>query len=246
VQQLLSLLEPQQPLAHLSDFAKAYGDEAFCRRLLQSCMGNAPKSAEKFKQALVWRQQQQELLTSRKFTLAGDYRVLGEDLVGRPVFYMCMKNQLLPIGQCLDHQVVVMLRAIDAMPRGVETSAHIWDLHGLSLRLNLNLSALAKMISVFETYFAGRMEELIIMDMPRVALSLKDALWPLLPERTKNKIKFMTVAETQQNLEGSCSDEVSSRIAAVMEQNRDRTLSLGARRQTWMQLGEHGEMVPFP
>merc|ERR1712216_722789 len=135
---LMALREMGQPLWGLSDFAKEYGDAAFCRRLLTKYRGNVQQSAEKYKQALLWREAKKEVIITRRFAIGGDYRVIGADLRKRPIMYACMKNQLLPGAEALDQTVVCMLQALDNMPAGVQTATHIWDLHGMSLRMNLN------------------------------------------------------------------------------------------------------------
>jgi len=242
--ELMALLEPGRTLGDFSDFAKAYGDEAFCLRLLQKYSGNVTKCADKLRDVLVWREEHRELLTTRKFAQAGDYRVVGADTKNRPVLYQCMRNQYLPLGQTLDHQVVALLRAIDNMPPGVETATHIWDLHGMQLRLNLNPVPLVAMVRAAEGYFAERMQSLIIIDMPRMANFLKDAVWPLLPENTKAKVKFMTLEEAKKHLKGECDKQVASRIVASMEQNRDKSLSLEDRKRSWKRVDTHGNLVP--
>jgi len=229
----------------LSDFAKEYGDEAFCRRLLRKYEGNVAKAAEKFKYSLNWREQNQELLSKREFVHGSDERVVGADLDGRPMLYCCLKNQMLSGSQCLDQKVVAKLQAIDNMPPGVETAIHIWDLHGMRFRVSdLNPSPLIKMAQSLEGYFAERLQELIIIEMPRMSLTLKDAIWPLLPEKTRNKVRFMTAEQAKEYLSGRCDQEVSSRVAAIMEQNRDSRISLEDRKRSWMRVNERGELVP--
>jgi len=244
VRGLMDLLMPGMPLGELSDFAKAYGDEAFCARLLRKYPDNVPKCAEKLKQALLWREQNRVLLTTRKCPQAGDYRVIGADLAQRPVLYMCMRNQLLPLGQCVDFMVVAMLRAIDNMPAGVETATHIWDLHGMMIRMNWNPAPLVAILKMAEGYFAERMHQVIIVDMPRMAAFLKDAVWPLVPEKTREKVKFMTAEEVQTHVGLHCPTEVAGRIRGSMQQNRDSSVSLEERKRSWMCVDEHGELAP--
>jgi len=74
IKQLMQLMDPGQPLGSLSDFAKEYGDEAFCGRLLRKYEGNIPKTADKLKHALMWREQNQELLTTRRCLHGSDER----------------------------------------------------------------------------------------------------------------------------------------------------------------------------
>jgi len=231
-------------LGDFSDFAKAYGDEAFCLRLLQKYDGNVQKCTDKLRDVLLWREEHREVLTTRRFAQAGDYRVIGADNQRRPVLYQCMKNQYLPLSQCLDHQVVAFLRAIDNMPPGVETATHVWDMHGMQLKLNLNPIPLVAMVRAAEGYFAEQMHALVIIDMPRWAGFLKDAVWPLLPEKSKAKVKFMTREEAERYFVRECDEQVAKRIVASMEQNRDRSLSLADRKRSWMRVDQEGNMVP--
>jgi hypothetical protein len=229
----------------LSEFARAYGDELFCRRLLRKYPNNFPKAADKFRQALHWREQHKDLLMGRKFTHASDYRVIGSDLAKRPMLYMCYKNLLLPTSQCYDQLVVSLLQAIDNMPPGVETASHIWDLYGMKFRFSdLNPAPLIQMASTVEAYFAERMQDLIIIEMPRIAGFLKDALWPLISEKTKNKVKFVNHEQAREYLQGACDQEVSERILAVMAENRDSGLSLEDRKSSWRRVDPNGQLVP--
>jgi len=245
IKQLMQLMDAGQPLGSLSEFAKEYGDEAFCRRLLRKYDGNIPKAAEKFKHALRWREQNRELIATRHCLHGSDERVVGADVEGHPILYTCLKNQMLPGSQCLDQKVVAMLQAIDNMPPSVETVAHIWDLHGMQFRISdLNPSPLIQMVQSLEGYFAERLQELIIIDMPRMALALKDAIWPLVPEKTKRKVRFVTSAQAKEYIQAKCDAEVASRIRAIMEQNRNPKISLEERKRSWMRVNERGELVP--
>jgi len=244
IRELMALREPGQALAGLSDFAKEYGDAAFAMRLLRKHDGNVQRSAERYKQALRWREAHRELITTRRFTVAGDNRVIGADSARRPILYMCMRNQLLPGAQGLDQTLVCMLQALDNMPPGVQTATHVWDLHGMSVRMNMNPAPVAQMLQASEAYFADRMHQLIVIDMPRLAGFLKDAVWPLVPERTRHKVKFLTAREAQAHFAGECPAEVAGRIAGAMDQNRDRQLSLEARRASWMRVDARGDLVP--
>merc|ERR1719401_85190 len=101
-----------------------------------------------------------------------------------------------------------------------------------------------KMVQSLEGYFAERLQELIIIEMPRVALTLKDAIWPLVPEKTKSKVKFMTVEQAKEYVQAKCDPEVSRRLLAIMEQNRDPGISLEERKRSWMRVNECGELIP--
>lgn len=224
LRQLLSLVEGKNRLAHLNTFAKAYCSREFCGRLLQKYSGDLQKSAAMLETALIWRQQHERLLTLREFKEATDLRIIGNDSARRPILYQCARNQLLPNSQGLDQYVVRMLQAIDTMPDGVSTMTHVWDLHGLKIMLNLNPAAVLALLRVLEAYFAERMHQLLVVDAPRSAQFLIDAVWPLVPERTRQKVAFLSADAALLRLEASCEAGVFSRIRAAMQENRDPRL----------------------
>jgi len=235
VRQLLFLVEDKNRLAHLSTFAKAYCSRDFGGRLLHMYRGNMQKSAAMLEKALFWRQQHERLLTLREFKEATDLRIIGSDSAGRPILYQCARNQLLPNSQGLDQYVVRMLPAIEIMPAGVSTMTHIWDMHGLRIMLNLNAAAILALLHVLEAYFAEGTHQLSVVDAPLSAQFLVDAVWPLVPEDTRQKVAFLNADAALPRLEASCGADVFSRIRTAMHENRDPQPSLEQRRGSWSQ-----------
>jgi len=232
--------------AHLSEFAKEYADDDFCARLMRKYNGDVGKCASRMKQALQWRDQKRELISSRDFLVGCDERVIGADLAQRPVVYLCMKNQMFSGAKCLDQKAVTMLQAVENMPEGVHKTVHIWDLHGQAFRVSdLNPTPLVRMLQVQESYFAERLHEVVIVGMPRMATVLKDALWPTVPEATKDKVRFLSYEGAQEYLPQVCDAEVSDRILAAMAQNRDDAVSLEERRRSWQRVDATGALVPL-
>jgi len=245
IRELLAMREPGGSLWDLGDFAKEYGDEAFCRRLLRKYDGDVRRAADGYAKALRWRARNESLLTNRQFVLASDFRRLGADVDQRPVLYMCTKNQLLSSAQGLDQILVCMLEAVDSMPPGVEQMTQIWDLEGFSLRLNYNPSPVVHLLEALEGYFAERLHELIIIDMPRAATFAKDAIWPLVPSKTRQKVKFMTAQQAKVHAQGAFLPETAARVCDSIDPNRDRGLTLEQRRATWLHVDRAGHWVPL-
>jgi len=246
VAQLRALVAPGQPLAGMSSFAKAYCDEAFCRRLLRKHNNNVQRCSAKLKEALQWREKHRELILTRSCVIGSDERVIGADLHRRPVLYLCLKNQMLASAKCIDQKVVTMMQAIDNMPAGVEKTVHIWDLHGQQFRMSdLNPAPLIDMMKCLETYFVERLHELVIIGMSRMATCIKDAVWPVVPESTRRKIKFMSPEDAKTYLQRACDEEVCGRIVAAMEQNRDSRVTLDERKKGWMRVDRSGDLVPL-
>lgn len=233
---LLRLIEPGQRLGGLSDFAKAFCTEALCVRLLRKYNGDLHRSTSKLEAVLRWRERNERLLSSHRFQEASDLRVIGFDVAGRPLLYQCARNQLLQNSKGLDQYVVRMVQAIDMMPPGVSTMTHIWDMHGMRMLLNLNPNAVLQLLSVLEGYFAERMHELIIVDVPQVAQFLVEAIWPAVPERTRKKVFFLSAKDALLHLKESCAPALTAQIGALVERNRDPACSLEERRSDWKQV----------
>jgi len=244
IRQLMALRDSGGPVEGLSDFAKEYGDEAFCRRLLRKYDGDMRRSSYQYTKALRWRENNRELLTTRRRRFAGDYRVVGSDAGGHPIAYLCMKNQLITSREALDHTLVTMLQAVDNMPAGVEKAVHIWDCHGMRLSLNLDPTTVLHIAQAQEGYFAERLHEMIVVDMPRIAVFIKEAVWPFLPARTISKVKFMTSDELRTHLWRNCEEATARRICDAMVLNRDPSVTMEERRQTWMCVDPRGNLVP--
>merc|ERR1719335_1541173 len=108
---------------------------------------------------------------------------------------------------------------------------HIWDMHGMNVWMNLNPGPVLQLLNIFESYFAGRMHKLIIVGLPRPAIFLKDAIWPFIPERTKQKIQFVNYSEAKREVHDICDQSVAARIEAAMAVNRNPQSTLQDRRK---------------
>jgi len=243
VRHLMSLVQVGGALECLSAFAKSYCDESFCVRLLNKYRGDIQVCTKKLGVALRWRERNEKLLTTLEFREATDLRVIGSDLIGRPVLYQCARNQMLSNVDGMDQTIVRCMQAVDLMPEGVETMTHVWDLHGLKLHLNLSPSPLLELLEVLEGYLAERTHQIIIIDLPGLANFLVKAVWPLVPESTKKKIKFLSAKEAKLQLPESCGDTVAHRIEEAMALNRVRNSTLEQRRITWMQVDKSGSLL---
>merc|ERR1719181_2545570 len=101
-----------------------------------------------------------------------------------------------------------------------------------------------QLMQVLDGYFAETTHEIIVIDLPGMAQFMKDAIWPILPERTKTKIHVLTAAEAKNHVQERCDDENASRICEVIDQNRTVN-RLEACRRTWMHVvNAEGDLAP--
>merc|ERR1719387_480882 len=100
----------------------------------------------------------------------------------------------------------------------------------MSILMNLNPGPVLELLSAFETYFAGRMHRLIVVGLPKPAMFLKDAIWPLIPDTTRQKVQLCSYEEALAAMRDVCAEPVACRIEAAMMQNRDSRNTLEERR----------------
>jgi len=234
-----------QPLATFSDFAKEYVDEALCSRLLEKHGGDVQRSIGQLRKILAWRESNKDLLTKRQCRRTWDLRVIGADQARRPMLYCCFQSQTEAVGRGSVEQFVVnTLAAIDNMPPGVETATHIWDMHGMKWHLNLNPAGLLGVVDAIEGYFVGRLHKMVIIEMPGFARFLKEAVWPLLPARTKQKVLFMSYDEAAAHMRRECDAKTAERVLGAMARNRDPQVSSEDLRRACVSVNPQGEEVP--
>mmetsp|Transcript_54159 Transcript_54159/g.100021 ORF Transcript_54159/g.100021 Transcript_54159/m.100021 type:complete len:420 (+) Transcript_54159:29-1288(+) len=225
----------------LSVFAQDYCNEDTCRRLLRKCSGDVEQAQLKLERALVWREQHEALLAKQDFKMASDLRIVGFDAVGHPILYLCGACQLLSNKFLPEQYIVRMVQAIEMMPPGVEKLTHVWDLYGMSLRLNYSPSPFLQLKDMLDGYFAERLNRLVICDMPRGAAYLKETLWHYVPEKSKGRINFMNPGQVSSYLGRVCSKETAEHIIDIMKSNRADGRAPEERRSSW-----DSRPVPLP
>lgn len=247
VAQILALVEEGGRLAELSSEAKAFGTSNLASRLLKKSDGNLRRASCQFESALRWCEVHKELLKHRHFALSGDERVMGLNMEGRPVIYLCMKNQMLSSLETLDQKVCTMMHAVDCMPDGIDNVVQIWDMHGMAFRTSdLNVMPLIKEFLLQESFFAERLHEIVIVGMPRMASLIKDVAWNFVPDRTRRKIRFLSdEVAADRYVAGTCDELLAGRILGSMRDNRNSSLTLEQRRSSWQCIDQLGRLVPL-
>jgi len=241
--QFLQLLEPGQAFSHVSDVTRAFVDEDFCRRILSS-NGDVTKGIEKFKQGLLWCEENVNLLSSRKYRVSGDARVIGFGKGRQPVLYTCSKNQILSNQYTNEQYIVKMLEGMEMMPRGVGKMIHVMDCHGLALSMNWSASGPTRLMHVWDCVFADTMQMAFVIDLPGYAKFLTDAILASIPENLRSCIRFCTADEARLDIPRICDEETADRIIKVMNENRNTNTTLDQRRKTWMTVTATGDVVP--
>merc|ERR1719183_2587516 len=99
----------------------------------------------------------------------------------------------------------------------------IFDTHGFQLMLNLNPSPILQLAASVDSYFAERLHRIYVIDLPSVANFIWKAVQPVLPPKTREKIKFVTLSKPADKalVESVCVDgEMLTMFRKLLGMNR--------------------------
>merc|ERR1719503_86238 len=99
----------------------------------------------------------------------------------------------------------------------------IFDTHGLQVMLNLDVRPILQLAGSLDSFFAERFHRIYVIDLPSVANFIWKAVKPVLPPKTREKIKFVSLSKPQEKdmLEDVCRDgEMLTMFQELLEMNR--------------------------
>lgn len=209
------------------------------RRFLNANIGQKKKvknAVKMFVRALELRLRDRRLYQAMRCEASSDARVIGSDLEGRPVIYMCARSQTQPLHMLRDQLILTLeaaCRLVDQMGR----ISFIFDMHGLQPRLSMNMSTLKDLSDVFGSVYAERIGRVILVDFSRAAQTLWWMLKPSLSERSKSKFAFVRESKAREILRKQLDQPLYERVCRTFEINRDpnstpQERALHARRTT--------------
>jgi len=196
-------------------------------RYLAGRNGNPAAAADIFAQALRWRQEYQEVLSGeREPKWQTDLRVLARGEAGHPIIYGCFRFNV-PATQSttqhiIEHMAAVMEAAANAAKRrGVVGADTVMDCHGYRVADNLNPAPMLALMRMANQPYRDGLRTAIIVDAPQSFQLLWRAAKPLLSEKTKQKIRFVSRQEAVQLLVTLSGSQAADEVNRVMRLNRD-------------------------
>jgi hypothetical protein len=240
--QLLHRFQQRRQFVAASSFGRSCMNENMVKRVLRFRQGEW--ALQILGKIIEWCDKNEEVLKTRKFQTSMDFRVLAFDRERRPVLYLCGANQILREHDCAGQLTVMMLKAVEMRPPGVEHVRIFLDVHGVSLSMNMNPMGILKCAEVLINYFFDKIQDVTFIDFPSSLLFVKNSLWSHLGEEGKKRLRFVSVAEAYSSLEADLPQEDAVRVLATMKQNRDPDLTFQERRRTWTTVDFEGKVVP--
>jgi len=193
-----------------------------CLRILRAIDGDIKQGTSMLVKAVEVRVRDREFYSSLECEVTSDVRVIGRDVDRRPVVYMCALNQRTGIAESM-FQVFL---AFEAAVKLAEADGQLWliaDMKGFRAGHFLDSRALMKMADTMGTVFADRIYTITIVDFSFIAQGLWRLGQPLLMEKTKKKIAFVSEREARESLKEKLQPHTFDRLVSAFDINRDKT-----------------------
>lgn len=190
------------------------------RRFLKANIGDVQKAVKMFLEALEVRARDRQLFQTLHCEAHSDLRILGRDLDGLPVVYMCCRSQTAPLGSVRD-QLIVTLEKACKLTTEMGTVAFIVDMHGLQPHLIADIKAIKDLANVFGTVYAERICRITIVDFPLAARAVWWMVKPIFSEVTRQKFAFVSHAQALELCQRQLTDRLYMCLRRTFEVNRD-------------------------
>lgn len=190
------------------------------RRFLKANIGQKKMAVKMFVQALELRFRDRKLYQTMRCEARSDVRVMGLDLEGHPVIYMCARSQTQPLHMLRD-QIILTLEAACKLVSEMGKIAFVFDMHGLQPRLSMNITTLKDLSDVLGTVYAERICRVTVVDFSRPAQTLWWMLKPLMTETTKKKFAFVRESQARDTFRKQLGQQLYERVCRTFEINRD-------------------------
>lgn len=201
---VLSLTSSLVP-SGLDDWLQSWCTEHVVGIYLRSSQGVEPQAAKKIAAALRWRQQNRDLLTGERIpNWQGDMRVAARSDDGHPIVMMSMRHQpaRLNNNDCIDHTVVVLESAVKAIRGTADSFDIVCDCREFDFFKNMDPRPAVAMAEILKNGFRGRFRRGWVVAAPKAFSYLWAIASKAMPEKTQEKIKFVTLEEAVSLIEG--------------------------------------------
>jgi len=200
--------------------------EDCCLRMLRALQGNHEAAIRQLVKAIECRVRYRELFSMLTCDVHCDIRVIGRDLQQRPAVYICARSQRVPLRQ-ISPQILLAFEAAVKLsePQGNGHIMLIADMYGFAPSLCLDPYGVQELGETLGSVFADRFATILMVDFSLVAQGIWSLAKPLLSEKTKEKINFVSVRKAREIVQERFAEPACARIHSSFDINRERSIS---------------------
>jgi len=192
-----------------------------CLRILRALDGDLRASITMLVKAVECRIRDRELYATLTTEVTSDVRIIGRDLDRRPVVYMCAKNQYTPCAESM-FQLFLTFEAAVKLTQADGQVHLVVDMRGIKVSYYMDMPAITRLTDTMGTVFAERICTVTIVDFSMIAQGLWQIGQPILTEKTKNKITFLSEPKARDLLRERLQPETFKRLTSAFDINRDK------------------------
>merc|ERR1712203_773842 len=122
----------------------------------------------------------------------------------------------------VEHMAVVVETANKERRHGALNADTIMDCHGYRIADNLNPAPMLAMMKMANQPFRDCLQTALVVDAPRSFYMLWRAAAPLLSEKTKSKVRFVSREEAVAHIRASSGSKAADAVDRAMALNRTR------------------------
>lgn len=192
------------------------------RRILRAIEGDLSTATKMLVKAVEMRVIDRRLYKTLRCEVTSDIRVIGRDTANRPVVYVCCQNQRRPLKESM-LQIFLAFEVAVKMAEDDGQILLIADMRGFSPKLNMDPRAINRVTDTLGTVFADRMHSITVVDFSFIAQSVWSFCKPLLLEKTRKKISFVSERKAREELSQKLQPHTFDRIVSAFDINRDKS-----------------------
>mmetsp|Transcript_88164 Transcript_88164/g.224439 ORF Transcript_88164/g.224439 Transcript_88164/m.224439 type:complete len:374 (+) Transcript_88164:69-1190(+) len=222
----LRLAEQLLPNGLLTRWQRSWRTPENVNRYYSGRGGNPADAAGILAKALQWREEYREVLSGeREPRWQTDLRVLARGDDGCPIIYGCFRFNVPATAatttHIVEHMAAVMEAASRARRPGATGADNIMDCHGYRVADNLNPAPMLALMKMAAQPYRDGLRTAMIVDAPRSFSLLWHVAAPLLSEKTRNKIRFVSKAEAVELIASQSGEKTAAIVDRVMSLNRE-------------------------
>jgi len=198
--------------------------ESDAQRMLVATEGDDELAVKKLKDAALWRVNTLTGWISDEAKRAPlECRVIALGEKKRPMLYCCAVHQR--SGDTPRQWACAWEQALQSAA-AMSQFDFIIDGHGFQPMLNLNPAPFLQVAGALDSYFAERVHQIFVVDFPSAARFIWNAIQPLLPPKTRQKVNFVargSPEEMNKLYDLCCQEGMQEMLQALLKLNKSAT-----------------------
>mmetsp|Transcript_114816 Transcript_114816/g.357626 ORF Transcript_114816/g.357626 Transcript_114816/m.357626 type:complete len:342 (+) Transcript_114816:96-1121(+) len=219
----IELAELLLPHKEMTQWQRAWCTTANVSRFLRGRRGDPLEAAKILAQALLWRQEFEEVLSGHRVPRwQGDLRVIARGEKGHTIAYGCFRHMPSTKNSkdAVDHMAAMLEAWHSNLCHGATQGDIVLDCVGFRLLDNLQPAILLALVRAIQQPFRDCLRTAVVVEAPRSFEVVWRHAAPLLRKATKDKIQFRSLEAAVELVSAAHGGQAAKKLERVMRLNR--------------------------